>query len=98
MTSKQLSGRPNWLSTLEAADKLDAGKLLDKLIKALSWFHTKDLCGRQISPIDVMNHIGKIFVDTRDMKMPNNHFLVTTGIGLPPVTGLVNRQFKMISS
>ena len=96
MTSKQLSGRPNWLSTLEAADKLDAGKLLDKLIKALSWFHTKDLCGRQISAIDVMNHIEKIFVDTGDMKTQNNHFLVKTGTGLPLVKRLVNRQFKLI--
>ena len=85
---------------LEAADKLDAGKLRDKLIKALqvSWFHTKDLCGRQISPIDVMNHIEKIFVDTGDMKTQNNHFLVKTGTGLPlpAVTRLVNRQFKLI--
>ena len=79
---------------LEATDKLDAGKLRDKLIKALSWFQTKDLCGRQISPIDVMNHIEKIFVDTGET--PNNHFLVKPGIGLPPVTGLVNRQFKLI--
>ena len=63
---------------LEAADKLDAGKLRDKLIKALSWFHTKDLCGRQISPIDVMNRIEKIFVDTGDMKTQNNRFLVKT--------------------
>ena len=30
------------------------------------------------------------------MKTPNNYFLVKTGIGLPPVTGLVNRQFKLI--
>ena len=43
-----------------------------------------------------MNRIEKIFVDTGDMKMQNNHFLVKTGIGLPPVTGLVNRQFKLI--
>ena len=83
---------------LEAADKLDAGKLRDKLIKALSWFHTKDLCGRQISSIDVMNHIEKIFVDTGDMKTQNNRFLVKTGTGLPlpAVTRLVNRQFKLI--
>ena len=36
------------------------------------------------------------FVDTGDMKTPSNHFLVKTGTGLPPVTGLVNRQFKLI--
>ena len=57
---------------------------------------TKDLGSRQISPIDVMNRIEKIFVDTGDMKTPNNHFLVKTRSGLPPLTGLVNRQFKMI--
>ena len=29
---------------LEATDKLEAGRLRDKLIKALSWFKTKDIC------------------------------------------------------
>ena len=81
---------------LEATDKLDAGRLRDKLIKALTWFKTKDLCGRHNSPIDVMNRIKKIFVDTGNMKTPNNHFLVKTGMGAAPVTGLVNRQFKLI--
>ena len=45
-----------------------------------------------------MNHIEKIFVDTGDMKTQNNHFLVKTGTGLllPLVKRLVNRQFKLI--
>ena len=43
-----------------------------------------------------MNSIEKIFVDTEDMKTLNNHFLVKTGMGAAPVTGLVNRQFKLI--
>ena len=43
-----------------------------------------------------MNHIEKIFVDTGNMKTLNIHFFVKTGTGLPPVTGLVNRQFKLI--
>ena len=76
---------------------LEAGKLRrDQLLKALCRFHTKSLEGWQISPIDVMNRIEKIFVDTGNLKTPNSHFLVKAGIGLPPVTGLVNRQFKLI--
>ena len=79
-----------WTSKLveyqvEATDKLDAGKLRGKLTQAHSWLKTKDLCGRQVSPIDVMNRIEKIFVDTGDLKTPNYRFLVKTGIGLPPV-------------
>ena len=81
---------------LEATNKLDAGRLQDKLIKALAWFKTKDLCGQQISPIEIISRIEKIFVDTGNMKTPSNHILVKTEIGLPPVTWLVNRQFKMI--
>ena len=81
---------------MEATNKLDAGKLQDNLLKSLSRFHTKSLEGRQISLIDVMNRIEKNFVDKGDMKTLNNHFLAKTGSGLSPLTGLVNRQFKMI--
>ena len=73
---------------MEATNMLEAGKLLDQLLKALSRFHTKSLEGRQISPIDVINHIEKKFVDKGDMKTLNNLYLVKTGHGLPPITGL----------
>ena len=43
-----------------------------------------------------MNRIEKVFVDTGKMKMPNNPFLVKTGMGVAPIIGLVNRQFKLI--
>ena len=43
-----------------------------------------------------MRPIEKIFVDTGNMRTPNNQFLVKTGSGLAPLTGLVNRQFKLI--
>ena len=69
---------------VEATNELDAGKLQDNLLKALSLFHIKSLEGRQISQIDIMNCIEKSFVDKGDMKTPNNHFLVKTGSGLPP--------------
>ena len=42
---------------MEATDMLEAGKLQDQLLKALSRFWTKSLEGRLISPIDVMNSI-----------------------------------------
>ena len=45
---------------MEAADMLEAGKLRDQLLKAFRRLRTKSLEGRQISPIDVMNSIGKI--------------------------------------
>ena len=81
---------------MEATNVLEAGKLQDQLLKALSRFWTKSLEGRLISPIDVMNSIEKIFVDKGEMKTPNNQYLVKTGHGLPPITGLVNCQFKLM--
>ena len=81
---------------MEATDMLEAGKLSDQLLRAFGRFRTKSLEGRPISPIDEMTRIEKIVVDKGDLKTPNNHYLVKTGRGLPPITGLVNRQFKLV--
>ena len=81
---------------MEATNMLEAVKLQDHLLKALSRCHTKSLEGLQISPIDVMNRIEKVFDDKGDMTTQNSHYLVKTGYGLPPKTELVNRQFKLI--
>ena len=83
---------------LEAADKFKDGKLRDQLLRAYGRFRTKSLEGRPISPIDVMNRIEKIVVDKGDLKTPNNPCLVKTGSVLPPITSLVNRQFKLIAT
>ena len=58
---------------MEATNMLEAGKLRDQLLKALSRFRTNSLEGRQISQIDEMNHIEKNKFDKGDMKTPNNH-------------------------
>ena len=81
---------------MEAADMLEDGKLRDQLLRAYGRFRAKSLEGRLISPIDVMNRIEKIVVEIGDVKTPNNHYLVKTGRGFPPITGLVNRQFKLV--
>ena len=77
---------------LEAADKLEDGKLRDQLLRAYGRFRTKSLEGRPISPIDVMNSINNFVADKVDLKTPNNHCLERTGFGLQPITSLVNRQ------
>ena len=61
---------------IETAEKLEYGKLRGQLLKTYVRLRTKSLEAQPVSPIDVMNHIEKIFVDKGDLKTPSNHFLV----------------------
>ena len=82
---------------VEAAEKLEDGKHRDQLIRAYRKLRNKSLEARPILPIDVMNRIEKIVIQG-DLKTPNSHFLVRTGNVLPPITALVNRQFKIVAT
>ena len=81
---------------LEATETLEAGKLREKLFKVITEFKALFLCGRQISQIEVMNSIKKVFVAMGKLRAPTNHHLVRKGIGGPIHTELVNRQFGLI--
>ena len=82
---------------LEAAEMLEDGKVRNQLLRAYRKLRNKSLEARPILPIDVMNRIEK-FVVKGDLKMPSSHFLVRTGNVLPPITALVNRQFKLVTT
>ena len=83
---------------IEVAKKLEPGSLRDRLLKVYRRLQAKSFEAQPVSLIDVMNRIEKIFVGRGDLKTPNNAFLVRTGNSSPPITALVNRQFKLIGT
>ena len=80
---------------LEATTTLEAGKLRDKLIKVITGFKARSLCGRQISPTEVMTRIEKVFVKMGKLKTPTNYYVVKMGIDGPTTTALIDRKFGL---
>ena len=83
---------------LEATETLEAGKLQDNLLKAITGFKARSLCCSRIAPIEVMTRIKKVFVEIGKLRAPTNHHLVRMGLSGPMHTELVNRQFGLIST
>ena len=81
---------------LEATETLEAGKLQDNLLKAITGFKARSLCGRRIAPIEVMTRIEEVFVENGKLRAPTNHHLVRMGLSGPLHTELVERQFGLI--
>ena len=81
---------------LEATETLEAGKVRDNLLKVITGFKARSLCGRPIAPIEVVTRIEKVFVENGKLREPTNHHLVRVGLSRPMHTKLVNRQFGLI--
>ena len=94
---------PEWVSQLkeyqlDATKTLEAGPLRDNLLKVISWFKARSICGRYIAPIEVMTRIEKVLLGIGNLKLkaPSNHHLVRVGLNGPMHTELINRQFGLI--
>ena len=60
---------------LKATIMLDAGELLEILLKAMAGMQASILCDSQLSLIEFMNHIEMIFADMGKLQAPKERYI-----------------------